>query len=505
MGRVSSTSNTRARAIRAFDLAMLVAPMNDVDRFSILEGYSAAVKDLDVVRRALELCPLARIARVVAVRQRMRAVEDGRAFVVTESRARRARSPRVVVDGTAGSGKSSLSRALAQRLKVPHINSGALYRYLAHLDIDDNTRLLRAAERADLTPSLDGGVIAGGARVHASLFLPAVDARVAHVARSPRVRAFVNARTRAVLKGGGYVLEGRDAKAVIAPRADIAFFVDADLEVRARRLKIRAGLNLAAARRAVRARDALDAADTHFVNGAHRIDTSTWRPRGNRRVRRAPLGARAMRFPTVPHIAESELGTGDISLSPEVEARVRSRAVTIVEKLDGVNAVIRKTRAGNLEVELKERWARAMGGRLQRAIELWVAQRRADLGKLTRREEVAVEWCWHRLSAAYDRLPDLALGIAVTESERFLSAARAAKRIRSLGLVPNDVVYRGRLDRTDFAALTARSQFGPGAMEGLVLQTGLVDVPFAKWVRAGFEQCGPRTLDPAKTNGVVRG
>lgn len=198
--------------------------------------------------------------------------------------------PRVVaIDGAAGSGKSTLARLLARRLHVPYVNTGIMYRALAHaalrggLDLDDGDAL--AAELRTLEFHLAGQdppeLKVAGLDDPSALTSPDVEASVSQVARHPQVRTLMRERQRAFgeAAGGGAVFEGRDMAGVVFPDAPVKLFVTADPEIReARRIADRGGNEGAA--RALHVRDARDA-ETYPLEpapGAVVLDTTDETP-----------------------------------------------------------------------------------------------------------------------------------------------------------------------------------------------------------------------------------
>jgi cytidylate kinase len=155
------------------------------------------------------------------------------------------RGPVVTLDGPAGAGKSSTAKAVAKRLGLRHLDSGALYRALTFglmeagipearwpdLSVDE----LRALD-VSLEGS-DGGyrVLVGNRPVDAELRTPEVTRRVAALARIPSVRACLLELQRSAGEEGGLVADGRDMGTVVFPDADVKVFLVADLEERARR------------------------------------------------------------------------------------------------------------------------------------------------------------------------------------------------------------------------------------------------------------------------------
>jgi cytidylate kinase len=177
------------------------------------------------------------------------------------------RSPLVAIDGPAGSGKSTLARRLAERLGLPYVNTGLMYRavtlraLVAGVDLDDGVALGRLAE--EITFDLDSSVrppelSIDGRAPGLDLTTPEVESSVSVVARHPQVRAALRAEQRRLGAGGG-VVEGRDIGTVVAPDADVKIFLQAD---ESERIARRAGERAVVAREvgeALSSRDELDA------------------------------------------------------------------------------------------------------------------------------------------------------------------------------------------------------------------------------------------------------
>ena len=146
----------------------------------------------------------------------------------------------VAIDGPAGSGKSTLSRALAERLGLQRLDTGAMYRSVAWavleqgLDVADVDAVAEAARAL----SIDMGerVVADGTDITEAVRSPEVSATVSAVAANPAVRAVMVERQRAwVDSHGGGVVEGRDIGSVVLPDADLKLYLTASPEVRAAR------------------------------------------------------------------------------------------------------------------------------------------------------------------------------------------------------------------------------------------------------------------------------
>jgi len=150
----------------------------------------------------------------------------------------------VTIDGPAGSGKSTAARLLARRLSFHYLDTGALYRALtlaaanAGADLDDENRLVKLFDSAsiDLKPSASGLIVhLDGRDVTSRIRSSKLTENVKRVARHPAVRRRVTDRTRAMARDRCAIAEGRDQGTVVFPHADVKFYLDALLDVRARR------------------------------------------------------------------------------------------------------------------------------------------------------------------------------------------------------------------------------------------------------------------------------
>lgn len=146
-----------------------------------------------------------------------------------------------VIDGPAGSGKSSTARAVADKLQVEYIDSGALYRAATLLYMESG------CEKKSFFQLLDQKTISfwyrdqqfhieiEGQQVTDQIRTPEVADLVSTVAAMPRVRQYVNDLMRRAVRDGIYIAEGRDLGTAVFPNAELKFFMSADIEERARR------------------------------------------------------------------------------------------------------------------------------------------------------------------------------------------------------------------------------------------------------------------------------
>jgi len=150
----------------------------------------------------------------------------------------------VTIDGPAGAGKSTTARAVASRLGFLYVDTGALYRALALKvqeagvspdDLDEVRRCIESA-RLDLSGSPDHAhVWLDGRDVSREIRTPAVSELASRLAALPDVRAHLVDTQRALAGHGPLVAEGRDLGTVVFPTAEVKIFLDANLDVRARR------------------------------------------------------------------------------------------------------------------------------------------------------------------------------------------------------------------------------------------------------------------------------
>lgn len=143
----------------------------------------------------------------------------------------------VTIDGPAGAGKSSVSRALAQRLGFGFLDTGEMYRAVAFASLRDGISLETIpvwveSIRLDATP---GTLRLDGEELGNCLRTPEVSAAASKVAAVPAVRQFLVGIQRRAVLGRDVVSEGRDQGTVVFPNADRKFFLTADPLERARR------------------------------------------------------------------------------------------------------------------------------------------------------------------------------------------------------------------------------------------------------------------------------
>ena len=146
----------------------------------------------------------------------------------------------MAIDGPSGAGKGTVARAVAERLRYRHIDTGAMYRAIAWkalrdgVDLNDEDATVDVARRARLVVG-DGVVTVDGHDVAAAIRTAEIDAAAAAVARQPCVREILIGQQREMGRPGGVVMEGRDIGTVVFPDADVKVYLDAAPDERARR------------------------------------------------------------------------------------------------------------------------------------------------------------------------------------------------------------------------------------------------------------------------------
>ena len=196
----------------------------------------------------------------------------------------------VAIDGPAGSGKSSVSRAVALELGFGYLDTGAAYRALAwavlrnpELALEQLTeaQIDEAFEYSISTDPSDYWVRVGGTDVTSAIRESQIAESVSKVARIPAVRTYMKAKTLQLVSlapNEAVVVEGRDITTVVAPDAKVQILLTASEAVRLERRSAElVGANAAALQRQVIERDASDSKVVDFMTpapGVQLVDSS---------------------------------------------------------------------------------------------------------------------------------------------------------------------------------------------------------------------------------------
>ena len=150
----------------------------------------------------------------------------------------------ITIDGPAGSGKTTVSRLLAEKLGYLYVDTGSLYRGVA-LEVDENSidwkndYLLDAFLRTlDFQFVVSKGVpvlLSSGRDISRGLRSSRISMLASAVSAKPAVRTFLLGMQKEIAGEHNAVFEGRDMGTVVFPRADVKFFLSADLKTRALR------------------------------------------------------------------------------------------------------------------------------------------------------------------------------------------------------------------------------------------------------------------------------
>ena len=190
----------------------------------------------------------------------------------------------IAIDGPAGAGKSTIARALAARLGLQYLDTGAMYRAITfaamrrNISLDDAATIGSLARSATLNVSEDG-VIVDGLDATAAIRTPEVTAAVSKVAANSEVRAEMRSRQqRWAAEHGGGVIEGRDIGSVVFPDAELKLYLTASPRMRAQRRVAEAGGDVDEIEAAIAARDHYDSNRTDspltFADGSIVVDTT---------------------------------------------------------------------------------------------------------------------------------------------------------------------------------------------------------------------------------------
>ena len=147
----------------------------------------------------------------------------------------------IAIDGPAGSGKSSTAKVLAARLKLPYIDTGAMYRAVTlkamrtGVALTDIKKLALIAKNIRIRFGARQTVFMDGMNVTKAIRTPELTRNVFYIAKEGLIRRQMVKKQRAMAKAHGAVMEGRDIGSVVFPHADFKFFFDATPRLRAAR------------------------------------------------------------------------------------------------------------------------------------------------------------------------------------------------------------------------------------------------------------------------------
>jgi cytidylate kinase len=195
----------------------------------------------------------------------------------------------VAIDGTSGSGKSSTSRGVADRLGLRYLDTGAMFRAMTWwmlrngVDVHDAAAVAARCDEPEIvsgTDPLAPTITVDGADVVVAIRRDDVNAAVSPVSAVPEVRArLLRLQREVIATDGGIVVEGRDIGSVVVPDARVKVYLSADPGARAERRAAEQGIgDVRATRESLLARDRIDSgratAPLVMADGAVHIDTT---------------------------------------------------------------------------------------------------------------------------------------------------------------------------------------------------------------------------------------
>ena len=191
----------------------------------------------------------------------------------------------VTLDGPAGTGKSTVSRVVAYKLGLPHLDTGAFYRAAtlgvieASIDPHDAVAIVELLSAMEMDQA-NGSTFVDGNDVSEDIRSEVVTQNVSAVSAHPAVREILVAKQRKWVRDHDNqgVIEGRDIGSVVFPDADLKIYLDALPEVRARRRALETGEDFDDVLADINRRDAIDssrdASPLAVPDGAVVVDTS---------------------------------------------------------------------------------------------------------------------------------------------------------------------------------------------------------------------------------------
>ncbi|MCR8539161.1 MAG: bifunctional pantoate--beta-alanine ligase/(d)CMP kinase [Prochlorococcus marinus CUG1439] len=157
------------------------------------------------------------------------------------------RSPIIAIDGPAGSGKSTVTKLIAKKLKLLYLDTGAMYRALSWLLIKENIDYKKEQELNNILKDISI-IFKSNANAHQDVFInnycvteeirsQEISAIVSKISSLKEVRKFLVEEQRKIGESGGLVAEGRDIGTTVFPDAELKIFLTASIDERAKRRK----------------------------------------------------------------------------------------------------------------------------------------------------------------------------------------------------------------------------------------------------------------------------
>ena len=147
----------------------------------------------------------------------------------------------IAIDGPAGSGKGTLAKELSKKYNLINIDTGATYRCVAlksireNINIDETDKIIEISKNIEIELKEDGTVLMDGEDVTKEIRSKEVTTIVSPISSIVEVRKNLVEIQRKIAEGNNVVMEGRDITTVVLPNAKYKFYLDAELETRAKR------------------------------------------------------------------------------------------------------------------------------------------------------------------------------------------------------------------------------------------------------------------------------
>lgn len=151
----------------------------------------------------------------------------------------------IAVDGPSGAGKSTLARAVATELHILYVDTGAIYRTIGYytrcqgVDANDTAAVIALLPQIEIGMCYDDlglqHMLLRGQDVTSEIREPEISLYASTVSAIPEVRTFLLEMQRDFARKNSVIMDGRDIGTVVLPHADVKIFLQADVEIRARR------------------------------------------------------------------------------------------------------------------------------------------------------------------------------------------------------------------------------------------------------------------------------
>ena len=141
----------------------------------------------------------------------------------------------IAIDGPGGAGKSTLAKAVAKKLNILHVDTGAIYRTIGYAAFSRGLDAKDEAQIAPLLKEIQIDMAFDGKDVSTEIRLPEISMYASNVSALPCVRAYLLEMQRDIARRRSVIMDGRDIGTVVLPDAELKIYLTASAEERARR------------------------------------------------------------------------------------------------------------------------------------------------------------------------------------------------------------------------------------------------------------------------------